>query len=421
MEASLYLDATRNRLHDLVVIVDEEGQFAISDQEPDSPTSRTIDLGAYLQAARSDRLRLRPEPIAGSPIQLTADTPRHHTEFVILADMRVLPSFAAADRVMRRELGTGTDGLRAVLGTAVNWTPDGADDVVEVDRAELRDAAAAWSSLPASDIESALDLLLLTADKLRAEGMPYWEVERRSHRLPTRPLICLPGDRLLIIPRVIAAAQETYAAYLTDGRLPWPSSSIPRAVVDAFNDYRGRQNADLERQVLDAFRSLGLPCQGNIEPHKVAPLGLQLTGEIDALAADPQRSRLWVCEVKDVSSAASPRTLADRVKRFTKPDGYLNQVLRSHREVEANPGVAAGLLDVPDPDREWRVIPLMITRHVEPAAFAYNQSVAFVVIEDLADLLQADDLPSPGDNPGSPQEATRTKRSTDGAPGAVNT
>jgi hypothetical protein len=413
IQVSLYLDATRNRLHDLAVIVDGEGQFAISDQAPDTPTSRVIDLGAYLQAERSGRLRLRPEPVAGTPIQLTTDTARQDTEFVLLKDTGALPSFVAADNVMRRELGTGTDGLRAVLGTAVNWTPDGGDEVAEVTRAELRDAAAAWSHLPASDIGSALDLLVLTADKLRAEGMPYWELERRAYRLPTRPLICLPGDRLLIVPRLIAAAQETYAAYLTDGRLPWPSSSVPRAVIDAFNNYRGRQNAELERQVLDTLRSLGLPCRGNIEPHEVAPLGLQLAGEIDALAADLQRSRLWVCEVKDVSTAASPRTLADRVKRFTKADGYLDQVLRSHREVRANPGAVARLLDVPDPDRDWQVIPVMITRHVEPAAFAYNQSVAFVVIEDLPALLHADDLPTPGHNPGVPTP-TRTKQRDSG-------
>jgi len=62
---------------------------------------------------------------------------------------------------MKRELGTGIDGLKAVLGSAISWSPN-SDDVAEVTRAELCDAAVAWSGLPLREIEAALDLLILT-------------------------------------------------------------------------------------------------------------------------------------------------------------------------------------------------------------------------------------------------------------------
>lgn len=312
-----------------------------------------------------------------------------------LGDLPVPRSLLAADTIMKDALGTGIDGLKAVLGTAVTWTP-GSDDVAEVTRADVRDAALAWSNLPPQEIDAALDLLILTPAQLQDEGLRYWEQERRSDRLATRPLICPGNDRLILIPRRIEATQDIYAAYLLNGRLPWPPSVVPRPVADAFNNFRNRQNRELERQVLKTLNGLGIPFQGNIEPHHASPHGLQLTGEIDALAADPQLSRLWVCEVKDVSIAASPRTLADRVRKFTEPGGYLSKLRRSLSEVRARPVAAARFIGAPDPGRSWHVLPLMITRQVEPAAFASNPQVTFVTAEHLAAVLQADTQPPSG-------------------------
>jgi hypothetical protein len=98
---------------------------------------------------------------------------------------------------------------------------------------------------------------------------------------------------------------DIYAACFLDGRLPWPPDAVPRPVADAFNNFRNRRNKELERHVFQILEDAGIPFKNNIEPHHAAPSGLQLTGEIDALAGDPARSRLWVCEVKDVSAAPS--------------------------------------------------------------------------------------------------------------------
>lgn len=395
IEVSLYLAATRHRLHHLAAMVHDDGLFTITDKAPETATTASIDIGAYLQAVRTDRLRLRPEPLTGSPVRLDPDADPAGQEFTALHEFSLPGSLLTADAVMKRELGTGVDGLKAVLGTAITWNPT-SDDVVEVTRAELRDAAVAWSSLPLQEIEAALDLLILAPAQLRDEGLRYWEQERRRYRLTTRPLISLGNDRLILIPRLIEVAQDIYAAYLLNGRLPWPPSAVPRSVSDAFNNFRKRQNRELERQVLETLNGLSVPYRGNIEPHQAAPHGLQLTGEIDALAADVQRSRLWVCEVKDVSLAASPRTLADRVRKFTEPNGYVNKLLRSLAQVQASPAAAARLLGVPDPDRDWQVVPLMITRQIEPAAFAQNPVVPFVTAQDLATVIRSDTQPCTG-------------------------
>ena len=396
IDASLFLHATRHRLHDLQIIVGEHGQYAITDTAPQHAATATIDIGAYLQADRADRLRLDPRPLTGTPVRLMGGQGSQPQDFTRFEDLPLPGSLRAADAALKQALGTGIGGIKAVLGTAVTWTT-GADDVTEVAQARLRDAAVAWSRLPPEQIDAALDLLILTPGQLREEGLAYWEQERRTYRLATRPLIRTGTGNLLLIPRQIEATMDVYAAYFLDGRLPWPPDTVPRPIANAFNNFRNRQNRQLERHVFQILEDAGIPFKGHIEPHQAEPSGLRLTGEVDALAGDPARSRLWVCEVKDVSATVSPRTVADRVRKFTDPRrGYISQLLRSLTEVRASPGVAARLLGLPDPDRAWTVLPLMITRRVEPAAFTSNSTVTFVVCEDLTAVLQAPGDPPPG-------------------------
>lgn len=396
IDVSLALHAARHRLHDLQIPVGDHGQYAIADTAPPQAATATIDIGAYLRANRADRLRLNPRPLTGTPVRLTGGSGSQLQDFTRFEDLPLPGSLRAADTALKQALGTGIDGIKAVLGTAVTWTA-GADDVTEVAQAELQEAAIAWSHLPPEQIDAALDLLILAPGQLREEKLPYWEQERRTHRLATRPLISTGVGRLLLIPRRIEATMDVYAAYFLDGRLPWPPDAVPRPVADAFNNFRNRQNRELERIVFQILDDMEIPFKGNIEPHHAEPSGLRLTGEVDALVGDPARSRLWVCEVKDVSATFSPRTVADRVRKFTDPKrGYIGQLLRSLTEVRARPGAAARLIGLPDPDRAWTVLPLMITRHVEPAAFTTNPAVTFVVCDDLTAVLQAPGDPLPG-------------------------
>ena len=92
-----------------------------------------------------------------------------------------------------------------------------------------------------------------------------------------------------------------------------------------------------------------------------------------------------------------PATSRTGFRKFTDPAaGYIGKLLRSLTEVRASPGAAARLLGLPDPDRAWTVLPLMITRRVAPTAFTSNPAVTFVVCEDLSAVLQAPGDPPPG-------------------------
>lgn len=394
LKVSLDFAAARSRLHDLEVLLDDDGLFAIRGVLPQR-SGTAIDMGSYLNADRADRTRLHPEPLPGEPTEFTPGRPSERREFVPLREMGVFPKLLTADALLKDAYGTGFDGITAVLGIAATWTPRD-DKVIQVGRAELREAVNAWSDVPMDEIEAAIDHLTLTAEQLRSGEIRYWEQERRSYRLAIRPLVSLGGARLLIIPRRIEATQGVFVGYLLDGRLPWPPSDLPQRVIDAFVDFRKNQNRQLERAVAAILDRLGLPYRANVESHHARGAGLQLTGEIDALAADPVRSRLWVCEVKDPSVTVSPSTVAVRVRRFLRPDGHVSHLLRSSDEVQISPAGWARFLGAPEPDRDWLVLPLMITRWVEPAAFAGSPSVPFVVLDDVQMVFQSGSAPEPG-------------------------
>jgi len=65
------------------------------------------------------------------------------------------------------------------------------------------------------------------------------------------------------------------------------------------------------------------------------------------------------------------------------------------RAVAANPQPAAAACGVTG-RKEWTVIPLMVTRAVEPAAFIRNPRTPFTTLEDLPAVLQSDNQPGPG-------------------------
>lgn len=53
------------------------------------------------------------------------------------------------------------------------------------------------------------------------------------------------------------------------------------------------------------------------------------------------------------------------------------------------------------PEREWTVVPLVVTRRVDPAAFAVNPRLSFCVADDVIDIVDRDQLPGPGFHEGT--------------------
>jgi hypothetical protein len=78
-----------------------------------------------------------------------------------------------------------------------------------------------------------------------------------------------------------------------------------------------------------------------------------------------------------------------RINKFTDPGlhGFINVLVAKRDAVANNPDGALTLLNIPTGTQHWRVLPLMVTRRVEPAAFVAGIGVSFVVVDDLAAVL----------------------------------
>lgn len=394
----LSLEIINGGLLNIVPTLSSDMERDSNHQAREDGTHINIDMDSYLKADRSHRFRIgniSDLPDSVKPIKIQPNISRFENTFVPLEKEKIPQTLVKANEKLRKECGTGIEGLMAVLGTAVSWIA-GDNRVVKIQQNELRDAAQVWSSLTIAEIDAALDRLTLEGSQLKKEGMIYWEQERRRYRLATRPLIRFDRS-LVLIPWRIMATQNVYQNYLSDGRIPWHKDDLPQTVIDAFNEFRQVANKGLERGAAKVAHDLGLPYKENILEKEAAQFGLALPGEVDLLVADPSLSRLWVCEIKDISTAFSPSTIKGRIDKFYSK-GYIEKLLARTAVVADNTTAAAKLLSV-EPYQKWRVLPLMVTRQVEPIAFNIDIAVTFTTLDNFAAILQDDIDPKFGSYP----------------------
>lgn len=216
-------------------------------------------------------------------------------------------------------------------------------------------------------------------------------------RISIRPLVLIGGD-VVLIPWLIDATKRVYTTYILDGRLPWHAADTPDQVSQEFNNYRTIQNRLLEKEAASKATNLRMPHALRVRPHRSSKFGLTIPGEIDLIVADLERSRIWVCEVKDVHSSFSASRMQRRVEKFTEDKrGFFDKLDSRIRAISANIHGALKLLGVSlDVESDWIVVPVMITREVEPAAFIPDVPVTFCLLDDLEQLLTLNDHPSLG-------------------------
>jgi hypothetical protein len=216
-----------------------------------------FNFAAYLEASARDRTRIRmpaPDNTAPPAARPTSGTrsesaspglPTRRTPGVFrpIASFDPPQHMMSTDALMRAHLGTGLDGIRAVLGTAVDWTSDAAVAVTEPQT--LAQAAEEWSGLPRAEVDAAVILLSLNTRNLHDEASRYWEVERRSQRLRVRPFPVI-GTRMWIMPWAAAATQELFTVYFQDSRLPYSDPALPPSAAIAMQRHRSRRNLQLE-------------------------------------------------------------------------------------------------------------------------------------------------------------------------------
>ena len=326
--------------------------------------------------------------------------------------------------------GFGLDCVRAVLATVTSWhvPAEPHPPIAQVSRTVLADDVTAWSGLPRAQIEAAIRVCTISAEHIRQEGLRYWQLRERSARLALRPLIEPPGtggaDDLWLLPRCAHRTQHLLLTYLNDQQLPWPDRELPAPVRRAVKAWHKLAEDHLENELAAVARSVGLACRLKLKESKAAREDLALHGEIDLIASDAVRHRIWIMEAKHLRHAFSPLEMGFRIADFhgagalaTGPGTiefrqfqsrsfrpYAQRVLANANAVRQNPQAALQLISAVAPESklpesaadDWDVIPLMVASHVEVAAFVADPGVPFVLIDHLPELLKSDERPPPG-------------------------
>ncbi|MEU6572590.1 hypothetical protein [Streptomyces sp. NPDC046805] len=400
LDSGITAVAASRRLHDVALTIDSSGLFTLT-TGPDTTTEPAQDTsGEYLgfdadayHHARQQRMiaaaiDAEPEPLDAAAV-LASGAARTPTDFTTAA----LPAgsqLAEADRLLIEHWGCGLDAIGAVLATAADW-PTGDSGIAAVTTESLIAESAAWSRLPTVHLHAAVDRLRLhPGNAASTVEHSYTEVERRTPPL-THPLIT-DGEQLLVLPWLAHASREAYAAYLDEGRLPHPD--LPAPVRQALSRHRQQLDQRLEQDVRDAAHRAQLPHRFRLLEKAAANLGVPgLAGEIDLLVADSDRGRLWVIEAKNPIGAVASHALQQHIKKFTAR--YRDKLLAKAATVAAHAAHAAAACGV-DGEQPWRVLPLMVTRTIEPAAFLADPRVPYTTVDHLTEVLTRADDPEPG-------------------------
>ena len=317
------------------------------------------------------------------------------------------------------------DGLFATLDTLIAWTTN--DEPLPplgvATRGELIEDIVRWTDLPRNNVAAAVDRLTISSNQMVGVDLAYWLLEQRANRLTLRPIIRAndgtDDDPILwILPRLAHHTKDVMLRYLSDGRLPWPHRSQSTGMRAALARWRRLSENQLERAAQIAVKSAQCVAIRNLTPNKARAQQIEIPGEIDLLAFDVERRRIWVMECKHLHEPFSPpemtRHLLDFHGRTALPEvdqaflpkqaqttkkSYVDKLLAKAHAVRAHQrGVLrlAGLAPQHGGDDPWIVIPLFVTEHVEFAAFAAEPRVAFAPVSYLAEMLAGAGLPSSG-------------------------
>ncbi|TCB94432.1 hypothetical protein E0H26_21135 [Micromonospora zingiberis] len=314
-----------------------------------------------------------------------------------------------ANQIFGEAHDTGCDEIFAVLAVASSW--EATTDAAEIRVADLVETVRTWSGLQPQRLHRAVDLLTLrrdTAAQIRIGHRPTSPGERFSGR----PLLPVPGwpDQLLVMPRRTARAAQLLLGYLQVARLPWPDN--PAAVVNAFKDWEQREQkafeADVEREARAPHRTV-IP---RLKPDRAQKLGITIPGEIDLVAIDPERRRVFVVEAKASHVATdSDRVLYDIIDYHGAPASgherwdhfrpqratpYLPKLTKKAAAINDQLSALLSAHGLGTDIDGWTVCPMVVTPSPVPAAYVPQPVVPFATIDDLAQILADPDTPHPG-------------------------
>ena len=244
----------------------------------------------------------------------------------------------------------------------------------------------------AAEYERAVEWLTLAS--INPQQLEPWEIERRADRITSHPFL-RHDEGIYILPWTAGAALKMVFNYFEDGRLPWPDEVLKHEgeeglgkVVKTRDTYRQSLNRNLEHDAVHSLEASSFKVLHNIKPQKCHTYGIEkLSGEVDLICIDCEKSVIWVIEVKDPYAAFSPRSIMRIVQKFHEQDGYVTRLLKKCMDIAASASALARTQGMSEPERHWETRGIMATRVLCPAAFVKGSRVEFYTVEELCDAI----------------------------------
>jgi hypothetical protein len=366
-----YLRSESNHYGIVPTITNIDSMYSIT-QEHTAADASLFDQTAFLEA----RARFRMSETVG-------DSPRTNQTAIKALHAQISESLFAS-------FNYHLETIVAILDVGRYWTLPPGEEIISVSIDEFLNRCSELApDIPLDEARAAVEQLILKPEHL-SEFIEHWELERRPVRLMTRPFVHAENDRFFVLPWQCDGSRRVFLGYLSQGRLIWADGDATPALRQALDGLREARNKGLEIATEEVFMRITPYVKRNVK--KPIVIGLDDTmwaGEIDCIAVDESKSTIWVADAKDVFATFSATTIARSIHRFHGPDQYVDKLLKKAAVVSGATGAVAKALGVPDPSREWAVRALMVTRFVEPAAFARNRRLPFCPLSELEQLIRA--------------------------------
>ncbi len=389
VESSLRSESIYLHLADPTMTISDHYRIDLDARFPE------VDIHAYQEARKAVML---PEAVPMGSSEAHLPEPEDIQPLPLIDQV---PDLADVDRELNATLGFGLDALRGVLNMACEWEVSTSTYIAHVSAEAFLDRLAPSFPLASRDEHArALEWLTLHRAGLLADArngmIEHWELEHRAARVITRPFI-EGATGIYILPWTSQFSARILRNYLVEGRLPWPDRVLPSEVCKALNRYRQGVAKAFEDECVRVLSESRLITRSNIEPLKAHQYGIdELYGEIDVLCVDPQTSRIWVIEAKDLAMPFSSRSLRRNINKFMHEGAFVDKLIHKVNDVHRNAADIAARLGADRPTRSWTVIGLMVTVTPEPAAYVQSAEVPFCTIDQLADVVLSDTVPRGG-------------------------
>lgn len=202
-----------------------------------------------------------------------------------------------------------------------------------------------------------------------------------------RPL-ARDGSSIWVLPWTAEIAKRAWITYLSQHRMPMPDEDLAPPVARALADARDARSRELEDACATELAGLPLQTSLRVRKHRAHRHGIMhLSGEIDLLCIDAQRSIIFVIEAKDPFVPLSARSIHRQITQFHEDGGYVGKLKRKADDIKASAETLAAAKGIERPDRDWQVVGVMVTRHLTPAAYMSGCPTTFSTVDKLRETI----------------------------------